>query len=51
MLGVIGHSLKDVANISILILLLLFCYLLIGMELYANKLPLMDDRDLFQYKH
>ena len=51
MLGVISHSLMDVANISLLILLLLFCYLLIGMELYAFKLPPANAEDLFISKH
>jgi hypothetical protein len=46
MLGVIAHTVKDVANISVLILLLLFCYLLIGMELYAYKLPKINEEDL-----
>jgi hypothetical protein len=39
MLGIIAHTVKDIANISVLILLLLFCYLLIGMELYAHRIP------------
>jgi len=51
MLGVIAHSLMDVANISVLILLFLFCFLLIGMELYAFKQPQMPEEDLLQYKH
>jgi hypothetical protein len=51
MLSVIATSLKDVGNISILILLLLFCYLLIGMELYAFRLPLVSQENLINYKH
>lgn len=41
----------DVANISVLILLFLLCFLLIGMELYAFKLPPIDEEDLLQFKH
>ena len=51
MLGVIAHTIKDVGNISVLILLLLFCYLLIGMELYAFKLPNINEEDLYLYGH
>jgi hypothetical protein len=51
MLGVIAHSLMDVANISVLILLFLFCFLLIGMELYAFKLAKIDELDLLKLKH
>ena len=42
---------KDVANISLLIILLLFCYLLIGMELFAYKLPTNIDEDLLKHNH
>jgi len=43
MLGIIARTFKDVANISMLILLLLLCYLLIGMELYAYKIPKFNE--------
>ena len=39
------------ANICILILLLLFCYLLIGMELFSYKLPPVADSTLVEYFH
>jgi hypothetical protein len=48
---VIINTIKDVANISLLIVLLLFCYLLIGMELFAHKLPADIDQDLLKYNH
>ena len=51
MLGIIGRTVKDVANISVLILLLLFCYLLIGMELYAHKLPKINEEELLMHGH
>ncbi len=44
-------TLKDITNISILILLSLFCYLLIGMELYAFKLPPPPDEELLTQFH
>ncbi len=44
-------TLKDITNISILILLLLFCYLLIGMEIYAFKLPPPADEELLTQFH
>jgi Ion transport protein len=48
---VIINTIKDVANISLLIVLLLFCYLLIGMELFAHKLPRDVDEELLKYNH
>jgi hypothetical protein len=36
---VVINTLKDVSNISILILIFVFSYTLIGMELFAFKLP------------
>ena len=45
------NTIKDVANISLLIVLLLFCYLLIGMELFAHKLPRDIDEELLKHNH
>jgi hypothetical protein len=50
-LGAIVNTLKDVANISLLILVLIFCYLLIGMELFAHKLPAPKLEDLLENYH
>lgn len=44
-------TLKDVANISFLIFVLLYCYLLIGMELFANQLPEPHPRELIDNYH
>ncbi len=44
-------TLKDVANISFLIILLLYCYLLIGQELYSYKLPPVTDENLLTDFH
>lgn len=39
----IQSTIKDVTNISILILIFLFTYTLIGLELFALKLPESND--------
>jgi hypothetical protein len=51
MLAVIVNTMIDAANISVLLLILLFCYLLIGMELYANKLGAVNEKELLLHNH
>jgi hypothetical protein len=42
MLAVIIGTLKDVSNIIILMLVFIFCYMMIGMELFAYKVKLQE---------
>ena len=51
MLAVIVNTMIDALNISALLLILLFCYLLIGMELYANKLGPVNEKELLLHNH
>jgi len=46
MLFVIIGTLKDVSNIIILMMLFIFCYMMIGMELFAHKVKLQETEDL-----
>jgi hypothetical protein len=43
MLVKIGDTIKDIRNFSILLLLIMFTYTLLGMELFSNKVKLNDN--------
>jgi hypothetical protein len=40
-------TISDVTNITLLMMIFVMCYLLIGMELFANKLPDVKDKAYF----
>lgn len=46
LLYTIGNTMKDIRNITVLMVLVMFTFTLLGMELFSNKVKIHEDQDL-----